>query len=33
VFAFHSGAAEVLGIKGNDIVVRATSVTGFNHTP
>lgn len=30
---FHSGAAEVLGIKGNDIVVRTSNVTGFNHNP
>lgn len=30
---FHSGAAEILGIKGDDIVVRAPNVTGFNHNP
>lgn len=30
---FHSGSAEILGIKGNDIVVRTNSVTGFNHNP
>lgn len=30
---FHSGAAEVLGVKGNDIVVRMPGVTGFNHNP
>ncbi|WP_203337078.1 polymorphic toxin type 50 domain-containing protein [Nocardioides limicola] len=30
---FHSGAAQVLGVKGNDIVVRAPNVTGFNHNP
>ena len=30
---FHSGAAEILGVKGNDIVVRTPSVTGFNHNP
>ena len=30
---FHSGAAEILGIKGNDIVVRSPNVTGFNHNP
>jgi hypothetical protein len=30
---FHSGSAQVLGVKGNDIVVRAPNVTGFNHNP
>ncbi|WP_146847740.1 hypothetical protein [Cellulomonas terrae] len=30
---FHSGAAEVLGRKGDDIVVQDLSVTGFNHNP
>ncbi|WBQ07744.1 RHS repeat-associated core domain-containing protein [Kribbella sp. CA-293567] len=28
--AFHDGSAEVLGVKGADIVVRVNSVTGFN---
>ncbi len=27
---FHSGAAEILGVKGNDIVIRTPNVTGFN---
>jgi hypothetical protein len=27
---FHSGAAEVLGLKGSDIVIRVRSVTGVN---
>lgn len=31
--AFHGGAAEVLGVKGNDIVVRVPGITGFNHNP
>ncbi|NYG58743.1 hypothetical protein BJ980_001666 [Nocardioides daedukensis] len=31
---FHSGAAQVLGVKRNgDIVVRSPNVTGFNHNP
>ena len=30
---FHSGSAEILGINGNDIVLRTDSVTGFNHNP
>lgn len=30
---FHSGAAEILGVKGNDIVVRTPNVTGFNVNP
>jgi hypothetical protein len=30
---FQSGAAQVLGVKGNNIVVRAPNVTGFNHNP
>ncbi len=30
---FKSGAAEVLGVKGNDIVVRDLSVTGINVNP
>jgi RHS repeat-associated protein len=30
---FHSGAADILGVKGNDIVVRTPNVTGFNHNP
>lgn len=30
---FHSGAAEVPGVKGNDIVVRAPGVMGYNHNP
>ncbi|WP_020579290.1 RHS repeat-associated core domain-containing protein [Actinopolymorpha alba] len=30
---FHSGAADILGVKGNDIVVRTTNVTGFNVNP
>lgn len=31
--AFHSGGAQVLGTKGNDIVVRVPGITGFNHNP
>ncbi len=31
--AFHSGSAQVLGTKGNDIVVRVPGITGFNHNP
>ncbi|AXE37443.1 polymorphic toxin type 50 domain-containing protein [Acidipropionibacterium virtanenii] len=31
--AFHNGDAQVLGVKGNDIVVRVNSVTGFNQNP
>ncbi len=27
---FHSGAAQVLGVKGNDIVVRAPGISGVN---
>lgn len=30
---FHSGGATVLGVKGNDIVIRTNNVTGFNHNP
>ncbi len=30
---FHSGAADVLGVKGNDIVVRSPNVTGTNVNP
>jgi hypothetical protein len=30
---FHNGAAEILGVKGNDIVVRAPNVTGINVNP
>ncbi|MCA0331381.1 MAG: hypothetical protein LCI03_15955 [Actinobacteria bacterium] len=30
---FHSGAAQVLGMKGNDIVVRTPNVTGINVNP
>lgn len=31
--AFHSGSAQVLGTKGNDIVMRVPGITGFNHNP
>lgn len=31
--AFHSGSAQVLGVKGNDIVVRVPSITGYNVNP
>jgi hypothetical protein len=31
--AFHGGTAEVLGVKGNDIVVRVPGVTGYNVNP
>lgn len=31
--AFHSGGAQVLGTKGNDIVVRVPGINGFNHNP
>jgi RHS repeat-associated protein len=30
---YRSGAAEVLGVKGTDVVVRTPNVTGFNHNP
>ena len=30
---FHSGTAEVLGVKGNDIGVRAPGATGVNVNP
>jgi hypothetical protein len=31
--AFHSRSAEILGVKGSDIVVRVPEVTGFNVNP
>jgi hypothetical protein len=31
--AFRSGSAEILGMKGSDIVVRVPGVTGFNVNP
>lgn len=31
--AFHGGGAEVMGVKGNDIVVRVSDTAGFNHNP
>jgi hypothetical protein len=30
---FHSGAADVMGVKGNDVVVRTNGVTGYNMNP
>jgi len=30
---FHSGAAQVLGVKGNDVVVRVPGVSGVNVNP
>jgi RHS repeat-associated protein len=31
--SFHDGTAEVIGVKGSDVVVRNTRVTGYNNNP